>query len=262
LLAAPALAAQTVEIYSEFQRPDPFGGVVAPDRAWKPREILSPAIGRNGHATFQVAVTVPAKESYFLFVIPNPPEACRVSVYKEHFVKTPAGWIPDRLTELQRLPDYGVMPDPEDGVEGQTTRLYLVDLWIPPESPIFRFRLEIQLKVADWTIRPMEVRVIRAAYPDVPKGEDRPLPPIDWGADAPAMDVLREYTASGKLTMPPAGLTLRGIIRRNAVQDVALGGRSLTERALDLFRANTTFWPRPFGAEWWLKMRDQNLSGR
>lgn len=261
-MVAAALSAQTVEIYSEFQRPDPFGGIVEPDRGWKPRELLSPAIGRNGHATFHVAVTMPAKESYFLYVIPNPPEACLVKVYKEHFTKTAAGWIPDRLTELQRLPDYGVMPDPDDGIEGQTTRVYLVDLWIPPGSPIFRFRLEIQLKVADWTVRPMELRVVRALYPDVEKGEDSALPPVDWGADAPAAGVLRDYTATGKLTMPPAGLTVRGMIRRNAVQDVSLGGRYLTERALELFRANMTFRPRPFGAEWWLKLRDRILSGR
>lgn len=259
---AAALSAQTVQIYSEFQRPDPFGGIVEPDRGWRSREILSPAIGRNGHATFHVAVTMPAKENYFLFVIPNPPESCLVKVYKEHFAKTNVGWIPDRLTELQRLPDFGVMPDPEEGIEGQTTRVYLVDVWIPPTAPIFRFRLEIQLKVADWTIAPLEVRVVRAMYPEVEKGEAAPLPPIDWGADAPAVGVLRDYASTGKLTMPPLDLTVRGIIRRNAVQDVSLGERSLTERALDLFRANMTFWPRPFGSEWWMKLRDRVLSGR
>lgn len=263
IFAAAALPAQTVEVYSEFQRPDPFGGVVAPDRAWHPREILSPVIGRNGHATFHVAVTVPSKESYFLFVIPNPAESCRVVVYKEHFSKTPAGWIPDRLTELQRLPDYGVMPDPDDGIEGQTTRVYLVDLWIPPESPIFRFRLELQLKVADWTIRPMEVRVVAARYPEMPVGDDdRPLPPIEYGADAPAIQVLGDYVGGRELTMPPAGLTVRDIIRRNATQDIGLGGRSLMQRAIDFFRANTVFSPRPWGSEYWLRMRDLLLLGR
>ena len=92
-------------------------------------------------------MTVPPKESYFLYVLPNPVTACRVSVYREHFVKTTAGWIPDRLTELQRLPDFGVMPDPDDGIEGQTTRAYLVDLWLPPNADVARFRLEVQLKV-------------------------------------------------------------------------------------------------------------------
>ena len=60
MATAAAGTAQTVEIYSEFQRPDPFGGIVEPDRAWKPREILSPAVSRNGFASFHIAVSVPA----------------------------------------------------------------------------------------------------------------------------------------------------------------------------------------------------------
>ena len=262
MLGAAALAAQSVEVYSEFQRPDPFGGVVAPDRGWKPREILSPAVARNGFASFHVAVTVPAKESFFLYVVPNPVTACKVSVYKEHFVKTDAGWIPDRLTELQRLPDFGVMPDPEDGIDGQTTRVYLVDLWLPPNADVARFRLEVQLKVGDWTIRPMEVRVVEARFPDLPAGEDAPLPPIEAGADAVAAGVWGSYVRTRDLTMPAAGLTVRGILRRNAVQDVALGGRSLTERVLELFRVNSLFSPRPYGSEWWLRVRDRLFSGR
>ncbi len=235
---------------------------MAADRAWKPREILSPAVARNGFASFHVAVSVPPKESYWLYVLPNPVSACRVSVYREHFVKTAAGWIPDRLTELQRLPDFGVMPDPDDGVEGQTTRVYLVDLWLPPNADVARFRLEVQLKVGDWTIRPMEVRVIEARFADVPVGEDRELPPIEAGADAVAAQAWGDYVRTGKLTMPPPGLTVRSMVRRNAVQDVSLGGRSLTERVLELFRANSVFFPRPFGAEWWLRMRDRIFSGR
>jgi hypothetical protein len=207
-------------------------------------------------------VSVPAKESYFLYVIPNPATACRVNVYKEHFVQTPAGWIPDTLTELQRLPDFGVMPDPDDGIEGQTTRVYLVDLWIPPNADVARFRLEIQLKVADWTVRPMEVRIVEARYADVPVGDDRPLPPVEWGADAPAVQVIGGYYRGTELKMPPPGLTVRGILRRNAVQDVSLGGRSLWLRALDFFRANTVFSPRPWGAEWCQRLRDALLSGR
>src|SRR5689334_12690929 len=116
-LAAAAAAAQTVEIYSEFDRPDPFGGIVPLDRPARPREILSPAVARNAFTSFHIAVTVPANESYLLYVVPNPISACRVSLYKEHFVRTAAGWIPDKLTQVQRLPDFGVMPDPDDGIE-------------------------------------------------------------------------------------------------------------------------------------------------
>ena len=260
MLAAAAAAAQSVEIYSEFDRPDPFGGIVAADRPWKPREILSPAVARNAFASFHVAVSVPAKESYLLYVVPNPITACRVSVYKEHFVKAAAGWIPDRLTQLARLPDFGVMPDPDDGVDGQTTRVYLVDLWLPPNADVARFRLEVQLKVADWTVRPMEVRVMRARVPDIPAGPDRPLPPIEQGSDAPAATALADFLTGAPLTMPPPGSTLRGILRRNAIQDMGLARpldpAEVARRALDLFHVNSVFTPRVLGAEWWLRLRD------
>src|SRR5580765_571122 len=105
LVFAAAAGAQTVEIYSEFQRPDPFGGIVAADRGQRPREILSPAIARNGFASLHIAVSVPRNESYFLYSVPNPVTACRVALYKERFVKTRSGWIPDKLVELERLPD-------------------------------------------------------------------------------------------------------------------------------------------------------------
>jgi hypothetical protein len=251
-------AGQTVEVYSEFQRPDPYGGVVAPDRGWSPREILSPAVVRNGFASFHVAISVPRKESYFLYVAPNPVTACRVDVYKEHFVKTASGWIPDRLTALQRLPDFGVMPDPDDGIADQTTRVYLVDLWLPPNADVARFRLEIQVKVADWIIHPLEVRVMEARVPDLAAGPDRPLPGIESSASAAAANAYWTWSEGGQLTMPPRGETLRGILRRNAIQDLALAGSPATiaPRVLDLFRANTAFQPPVWGAEWWLRIRD------
>src|SRR4051812_17931893 len=129
-LAVSAAHAQSVDILPEFRRLDPYGAVVAADRGLAPREILSPAVARHGYASFHIAISAPPKESYLLYVATNPLNACRVSLYKEHFAKTSRGWIADALTEIKQLPDFGVVPDPDDGVEGQTTRLYLLDLWI------------------------------------------------------------------------------------------------------------------------------------
>ena len=256
-----------MEIYSEFARPDPFGGIVAPDRAWgEPREVLSPAVARNGFATFHVAVTVPPNESYFLYVMPNPVSACRVSLYKEHFVNTNAGWIPDRLTEVHRLPDFGVMPDPDDGVEGQTTRVYLLDLWLPPNADVARFRLEVQLKMGDWTVRPMEVRVTSLQIPAPAAGAYGTLPGAEWPADTAAMAPFADYLAGTPLKMPGSPATVREAIRRNAIQDMALARSAaaawFAQRAMDLFRLNSAFWPRPYGAEWWLRLRDWILAAR
>jgi hypothetical protein len=228
----------------------------------RPREILSPAVARNGYASFHIAVSIPPKESYFLYVVTNPLEACRVALYKEHFVQTKAGWIPDRLTEIHRLPDYGVMPDPDDGVEGQNTRVYLLDLWVPPNADIRRFRVEVQLKVADWTISPMEVRTMRALYPNIPAAtEPVSLPPIEAGADAAVAGLLGRH---GVLTVDAQPTTLRSIFYRNAVQDMKLAStiypNTIIERAAQLMLANFSVIPRLSGAEWYLRIRDHLLT--
>jgi hypothetical protein len=209
-----------------------------------------------------VAVSVPPKESYLLYVATNPVEACRVSLYKEHFVRTPDGWIPDRLTELHRLPDFGAMPDPEDGLEAQNTRVYLLDLWIPPDVRPGRFRLEVQLKVAGWIIRPMEVRVVEARIPDLPDGVVVAPAAIERGADATAVAVVGAYLYGTPPTSRGKPLTVRDIIRRNAAQDMALAASAGIEwqpRLLDLLKLNGAFRLRPLGAEWFLRVRDSLL---
>ena len=265
---AGALHAQSVDIYPEFRRVDPFGAVVAADRALAPREVLSPAVARNGHASFHIVVTLPPNETYLLYVAPNPVTACRIALYKEHFVKTSRGWIPDTLAEVTRLPDFGVMPDPDDHIEGQNTRVYLLDLWIPPNADVARFRLEVQVKIGEWMVRPMELRVLPSRIPDIAaadSGKPANLPPVELGADSAALDVVHEYVAGSRLRVDPQPLTVRGIIRRNAIQDMALaasldadvaGPKAVERRVLDLLWNNFRFVPRVFGAEWYLRLRD------
>jgi len=268
LFAAAPARAQSLDIVSEFQRVDPFGNVVPSDKALAPREILSPAVARNAFASFHVIVSVPPKESYFLFIGANPPNVCKYTLYKEHFVQTRQGWVPDTLVEAPRLPDFGVMPDPDDNIEGQTTRLYLLDVWIPPDASLRGFRLEVQLKVGIWIIRPMEVRILRARVPDLaslPPGSPKDVPPIGWGADAMALDPLTQYVSGTPLSTNAPPLTLRGILRRNAIQDMALarslppaaaGPEAIARRALDLLWNNLQVSPPLFGAEWYLRIRD------
>jgi len=260
---AGALAAQSVDIYSEFSRVDPFGEIVAADRGSGPREILSPVVARNAWASFHLVISAPAETTYLLYVVTNPLNACRVALYKEHFEKTPAGWVPDRLTELTRLPDFGVIPDPDDGVKGQTTRDYLLDLWIPPNAEIARFRLEVQLKVGYWVVRPMEVRVIAPRVPDLHVATGPvALPPVSSGTDAAALGALSDD--KGRTYPPPT--TVRAIIRRNAVQDMALASRldasiaapeALRQRWEALKSASGDgAIPLPTGAERYLRLRD------
>src|ERR1700674_4901229 len=56
LLAASASLAQPLRVFSEFAAINAQGEVVAPE---SPREILSPAIVRNGFTSFQVVIQGP-----------------------------------------------------------------------------------------------------------------------------------------------------------------------------------------------------------
>ena len=117
LLTAVRLAAQTLEVHSEFLRVNPLGEILPVDLDPKPREILSPAVVRNGFASFQIVVRSPRPTSFFLFVDTNPPNVFRTSIYKEQFVKRGGDWIPDALEPLQP-PNFGAIP--ESGISGQT----------------------------------------------------------------------------------------------------------------------------------------------
>jgi hypothetical protein len=266
--AASHLPAQSLEVYSEFQRVDPFGRIVAADRGETPREILSPAVARNGFASFHVVVSVPPQTNYFLYVVTNPVNACRVALYREHFARTNDGWVPDALSEVRRLPDFGAVPDPDEQIPGQNTRLYLLDIWIPPEAVAGRFRLEVQLKVGYFIVRPLEIRVLDARIPDpaaaLKPGAPESLPGIEEPADASAAAPVAQYIAGELAAGEPAlpgdhPVTVRGIIRRNAVQDMALA------RLLDRNKAgpdkmkerwSTPAGSRPLGAERYLRIRD------
>ena len=148
------------------------------------------------------------------------------------------------------------MPDPDQDIPGQNTRVYLLDVWIPPEASPGRFRLETQLKVGYWIVRPMEVRVIPALVPNRSGGREQgrvaTLPRIEEGADTAAAAVLSDYVAGAFNPMPAQPLTVRDIIRRNAIQDMALA--SLPE-ALEKLRKGLPS-RKTLGAEWYLRIRD------
>jgi hypothetical protein len=251
LTALPLLDAQSLTVYSELQRVDPFGAIVAADRGAHSREILSPAAPRNGFVSFHIAVTAPAATNYFLYIQTNPINACRVALYKEQFTQTAAGWIPDALVPITRLPHFGAMPDLAAMIPGQTTRAYLLDVWVPPDARPPGFRLEVLLKTADWIVWPMEVRVLTVAVPSVSDGTARPLPPIERSADTAARAPVEDYLAGRSESLRIGPDTVRAVIRRNAAQDMALARQVDRDELKKLWQA-----AHPAGAEWYLRIRD------
>ncbi|MGH7551429.1 MAG: hypothetical protein ACREMQ_00200 [Longimicrobiales bacterium] len=269
LVIAPALFPQSVQVqvqvYSEFQRIDPFGRIVAADRSARPREILSPEVARNAHASFHVAVTAPRNESYFLYVQTFPPNIFQTILYEERFVKHGSAWIPDALKEM-RAPYFGVMPDPAAGVAGQTTNVYLLDVWVPPETTIGAARLEVLVKSGYWRVAPMEIRVLpaRVRAPLEYRFHD-PLPPVEEPVDASAVRPLAEFLEGVEPSAAGPPLTVRAVVRRNAARDMALA-RQLDPRIARaeimrrLWSELGGTWrpiaPPGSGAEWYLRVRD------
>ncbi len=260
------LAAQSVRIYSEFQRIDPFGRIVPIDRSDHPREILSPELARNAHATFHVAVTVPANTSYFLYAGANPGKIIETNLYKEEFTRVGDQWFPDELTSVRR-PAFGSMPDAAAGIPGQTTRCYLLDIWVPPDAPVQRVRVEVLLKIGVWYVAPMEVRIVDAQVPrhsETPGTFDPHLPAIDEPSDLPALDCLANYLLGGAQTWNGGNTNIREVIRRDAEQDMAIARLharvpqplwSLAEDGIlqSWMRTPAFNWS---GAEWYLRVRD------
>jgi len=261
-----ALDAQSLRIYSEFQRIDPYGRIVPVDRSDHPREILSPELARNAHAAYHVAVTLPANTSYFLYVGSNPGNIVETRLYKEEFTRVGDQWFPDTLTPL-RPPNFGVIPEAAAGIPGQTTRCYLLDIWVPGDTPVQRVRVEVLMKIGAWYVAPMELRIVEARVPPHPEPfaiTNPRLPGIDERADLPAVDCLAAYLLGGAQTWTGGTTNIRDVIRRDAEQDMAIA-RSHTRVPQSLWLLAEDgilqWWMRTpgfnwNGAEWYSRVRD------
>jgi hypothetical protein len=264
LLGAPAILAQSVQIYSELQRVDPFGNILALDRSPSPREIISPAVARNSFVSFHVAVSVPPGQNYFLYFQANPPDILRIRLYKEQFLHYGGNWIPDTLAETMS-PSFGVVPDAQSGIPNQTSRDYLLDIWVPPDAEVGRrVRVEVLLKHGTWTIVPMEVRIMDAIVQAPAHPTPAALPPLDGAADSAAVHALASHFSGISEWNSDPPLSVRHILRRNAQQDMALAEAKPTPAlwlrvAPQIVNGWTLF---PEGAEWYLRVRDLLISRR
>ncbi|MGH9659317.1 MAG: hypothetical protein ACRD96_12290 [Bryobacteraceae bacterium] len=239
--------AQSIAITSEFRRVDAAGEIAAPDRGGRPREMLSPAVARNAFASFRVAISVPAGKNYTLHLAGNPEGALPWTLYEEKCERAAPACIPDRLERIG-LPVEGA---------GPARRSFWLDLWTPAETPVSRIRVEAQLHVDGfWQIAPLEVRVQRAVVPKI----------VATAAALPGVDAPADHSAHGPWKAAVCGIaesratagepTVRSLIRRNALQDVALArDRGRLDAAKDTWCAQ----PPSGDPEWYLRVRDELL---
>ena len=259
LISGTILCAQEIHIYSEFERFDSYGRAVGADRDMVPREILSPAMARNGHLSVQVVVTAPAGTNYFLYAASNPPGILTLALYREHFTPCGAGYCPDWLTE-QASPSFGAIPESAE-LSGQTSRSYLLDIWARPDTPPRRIRVEALLKVGTWLVAPMEVRISEPVLPEIRTERVENVAAVEAPSSATAERQLMRYVSGLPPQSPARVLRLRDIIQRNAAEDMELAMSLDTHRfALGFPELNLIAWA-PFvypelGAEWYLRVRD------
>jgi hypothetical protein len=255
LAGAAAAHAQEVNIYSEFLRFNPYGEVIAPDRESSPREILSPAVPRNGHLVVHVVVTAPSGTNYFLYTGQNPSEILQINVYREYFTKCGEDYCPEWLSPVN-LPAFGAIPESLEQMPGQTTRCYLMDIYVPPDVPPRRVRVEALIKVGYWLVAPMEVRVVEPTVPTTGAIVQEDLAPLTARSSDTAQRQLLRYLAGLPPELPPTLLRVRDFIQRNAAEDM-LVAQSLGVRTprLDLLAYTPLLWPST-GAEWYLGIRD------
>lgn len=251
-----AANAQDISVYSEFLRFNPFGEVVAQDREWNPREILSPAVPRNGHLSVHVVVTAPAGTNYFVYAGQSPSDTVEIKVYREHFVPCGQDYCPDWLTE-QRMPSFGAIPESRERMPEQTTRVYLFDIRVPPDVPPRRVRVEALLKVGYWLVAPMELRVIAPVLPDT-SGLERveDIAPLEARSSDTAQRQLIRYVNGLPPEYPRGILRVRDILQRNAAEDMLLAkSMGFQTPQLNLMLWTPFVFPQT-GAEWYLRVRD------
>src|SRR3954453_10634674 len=93
--------AQRVFVYSPLTRIGPDGNIVRLDRGCsEPRAILSPGVPRNGVTPLRVVVELDKPEPFWLDIGRNPENVVKAKLYRENFVETPLGFMPDTLTEV------------------------------------------------------------------------------------------------------------------------------------------------------------------
>ena len=174
VVAGSALPADLF-ILPEFQRPTPFGGVVAADatpdlpghRDRKTAYLAETA--RNAYVSFHLVVDLPAGGNYEVSVqITDPTRKLEVDLFKEwfHLRESDRNYYPDALVPVS-MPYQTRLPDPDNRIEKQTSSAFWVDVWVPKDSAPGVYPGAALLRVGNKrTKATFELRVLDATVPE------------------------------------------------------------------------------------------------
>ncbi len=167
LALAPALAQELV-LYPEYQRPDLHGAILKADQGGREREINSPAVVRNGYASYIVVAKLPAPGPYRFDIAMNPAGRLRADVYRIWFDRVEPGgdYVPDALIPVPNT-FFGNVPDADNAVPGQTAVAFWLDLHVPANARRETVRVEAVLQaLGRRDVYPLEVRILPLSVPD------------------------------------------------------------------------------------------------
>lgn len=268
-LIPAAARAQSIRVFTELQRIDPYGKVIAADRGSnRSREVLSPALLRNAHASFHLVVEPPRGTPYWLYIGLNPESMIGITLYKEVWEKQANGeYVPDKLVKLE-LPYNGLVP--EKDIPDQTVEVFLLDIHVPRNTAVQRMKIEPQMWIPDrWITYPMEARIVPAQLLTQP-GNLGEIAPLLSPADFTYRHVFRALLCgTPEKKEPPPPLSIRSLILRNARQDAALAA-TLSKPDINWFLTESyegegctaPLAVRPVGPERSLRLRDRLLRER
>lgn len=156
LVCLPSLLGQELRYFSEFQRPDPFGRIVAADlQGAAPGQVQKTDTSvvalegaRGGYVSFQLAALLPKAGAYSLgcdFI--GAEGNIQVDLFKAwfHRLKDDGTYIPDALIPAPN-PYQGTLPDPENRIQYQSAQAFWVDLYIPPDAKPGRYHGRVVLQ--------------------------------------------------------------------------------------------------------------------
>ncbi len=190
------------------------------------REILSPALPRNGWTTFHVTVTAPSEKQFGFYIGQNPEKTARAVLFRDG----------------KRVDHPITITYPA----GKASEVFRLDLWIGPDAPVGRAKVEPQLWIdGRWIIYPMEIRIVEAKIPEVTPGT----------LNREYLPALRAHWCEEKA----------GPVPRNLKQDLGLAGlrqkEEVRERFATVLGVPVEEWCAdqkltPKNPEWYLRFRD------
>src|SRR5579859_7598242 len=171
--AAEQNAGVQLEAAPEYLRPDPFGGIVAPDRTSGAGFVraLSLEGARGGYVSFHLAVKRNTPGAYTLMLrFEGDAGQLKADLFREwfHFTDSDKQYYPDALIPVEQ-PYRSRLPEPDNRVPKQTAQAFWVDLWIPADAAPATYHARAVLEADGHSSSlPIQLKVLPAVIP----GED------------------------------------------------------------------------------------------